>query len=409
MVPEIELHYGMDEPLRLPFDGDRFRSFHAGPPPVADVAAIARGAVTQSDNFPPLAAMCVTGDHVALILDPTLPAAETILREIVHALLSAGVGADHIFILQPSPGPLRINHDPRAGLSGELRNHVQWKVHDSAADDTTGYLATSSSGERIYLMRQLLEADVIVPVFRAGFDPLVGYRGPGSLLYPGFSQDSAIRKSLGEGHPELRPDSDRPLRQLVEELSWLLGLQFAIAVVPSRMANQPAAVFGGQVEAVQRQAQQMLDRAWTVQLDRRAEAVVISIAEPADRVGWAEIGQAVSLGQNLAVRDGRILVLSSLGEMPGPGLGLLKSSRSPKAALQRMRKESPPDLLACTQVASAASWANVSLLSRLDSSLVEDLQLAPLTSIDEAIRLIGRLEDVVLLDGGAHLWGEIVE
>lgn len=407
-MTDIELHYGAEEPLRLPFDGDRFRSFHAGPPPVTDVAASVQHALTQSENFPPLAAMCVPGDQVAVVLDPTLPAAETILAVTVHSLLSAGVEADRISVLQPAPRLSRSSPDPRTELPVEIRDQVQWKQHDPGIEDRSGYLAASSSGERIYLMRELLEADVIIPIYAAGYDPLVGYRSPGSLLYPAFSQEAAIRKSLGEGHPELRPDSDRPLRQLVEELSWLLGLQFAVAAVPSRIAGVPAALLGGELDAVQRQGQQLLSRAWNVPLDRRAEAIVISIAQTADRIGWEEIGHAAALGQNLVTRGGRILLLSSLNAGPGPGLSLLTSSRSPKAALQRMRKESPPDLLACTQVASAASWANVSLLSRLDSSVVEDLQLTPLSSIEEAARLIARLEDVVLLDGGAHFWGEIV-
>lgn len=408
LLSEIEFHFGAADPWRTPFDGDRFRSFHAGPGPVADAAATVLSALTQPADFPPLASMCVPGDHVALALDRALPAAAAVVGEIIQLLRPAGVEPENITILQTLPGSSQPVRDPRQELAENVRDLVQWKVHDPALPDRTGYLATSVSGERIYLNRDLLEADVVIPLYRSGFDSIIGYRSPGGLLYPAFSQEDAIRKTLGEGHPELRPDSDRPLRQLGEEICWLMGLQFAVGVVPSRVAERPAAVFGGQFEAVQRQSQKFLNHAWTVPLDRRAEAVVISVAEPAERVGWEEIGRAAALGQNLVVRDGRIIVLSSLNAALTPGLDMLRSSRSPKTALQRMRKELPPDLLECTQLASAASWAKVSLLSRLDSSLVDDLHLTPLNSIEEAARFIAPLEDIVLIDGGAHMWGEIV-
>jgi hypothetical protein len=320
---------------------------------------------------------------------------------------TAGVEPDQLTILQPGCSSSKRTLDSKAELTDPWRDAIAWKIHDPGHSDNTGYLATSVSGERIYLARDLLDADVVLPLFRAGFDSIAGYRSPGGLLYPWLSNADAFQKTLGEGHPELRPDSDRPLRQLEDEICWLLGIQFSVGVVPSRIPGQAAAIFGGQFEAVQRQTQKLLNHSWSLQLDRRAETVVLSVAEHGDRVGWEEIGAALAVAQNLVVRDGRIIVLSSLTVEPGPGLDLLRSSRSPKAALQRMRKEMPPDLLSCTQIASAAAWANVSLLSRLDAALVEDLQLTPLSAPQEAERLIGLSEDVVLIDGAEHVWGEI--
>ncbi len=408
MPSTVDLHYGADEPLRLEYDGDRFASFHAGPAPLADEAGALRAAFTSPIDFPPLASMCVPGDQVVLVVDPNLPSLSAVLGGVVEQLGSAGVEPDGITILQPARGLAAPVVDPRIGLATSLRQIVRWKRHDPDDTKSCGYLAASSSGERIYLARELLDADVVVPIFAAGFDSLVGYRSPGSLIYPGLSLSDAIQKSLGEGHPELRPDSDRPLRQLTDELCWLLGLQFAIGVAPSRAPGRASAVFAGQFEAVQRQTQQFLDRSWMLQLERRADVVVVSVSTDADRVTWEEIGSAISLAQNLVQREGRILVVSSLAASPGPGLELLQSSRSAKAALQRMRKELPPDLLSCTQVAAAAAWSHVSLLSRLDADLVEEMQLAPVSTPDEALRWIDQAEDVVLIDAGEHWWGEIV-
>jgi len=407
-TPEILLHLGTKEPWRLPFDGDRFRSFHAGPATVSRIAHAIKGQLESPVDFPPFSAMCVPGDRVVVVLDRQLPSAGLVLSEVLHVLEATDADLSQVVVLQPAHWQRAGLVDPRMALPERFRATVQWKVHDPTDPKGIAYLASSTNGERIYLARELVEADLILPIFTAGFDPVVGLRSPGGLMYPGLSNVEAFAKTRGEGHRELRPENDRPLRQLADEICWLLGVQFAISIVPSRIADQAGAVIGGQFEAVQRQSRQFLNHAWSLQLDRRAEMVVVSVGEPEATVGWDEIGAALALAESLVERDGRIVLLSSLAAEPGPGLQYLKSSRSPTAALQHLRREQPPDLISSLQVGSAASWARISVISRLDSTLVDDLQMSPLDSLAEAERLIGQADDVVLIDGANRMWGEIV-
>jgi hypothetical protein len=404
---DIQLNFGTEAPLRLEFDADRFRVFQAGPPALADAAAEIRSALQQPTDFPPMPALCVPGDRVVLALDPELPAVAPILSEVIPVLTGAGVEPADITILQPArpsaPSPI----DPRSELPRHFRSHVGWKAHDPTAAESVGYLANSVAGERIYLARELLDADLVIPVFAAGFDPVRGFRTAGGLLFPGYSNADAFVKARGEGHRELRPEDDRPLRQLGEEICWLLGIQFAIAACPARESDAISAVWAGQLESAQRQAQRFVNRAWKMTLDRRAEAVVVSVSQPSSAAGWEHIGAALAAAQQLVMREGRILVISSLTAPAGPGLDLASGCRSPKAALQRLRKESPPDLVSSLQVASAAEWAQVSLLSRLDPSRVEDLFLMPVETPAEALRWIAAADDVVLVDAAEHVWGEI--
>lgn len=408
-LPEIFLHYGGEQPLGLTFDADRFRSFHAGPSGVPDVSVAVLSALSEPCEYPPVTAMCVPGDRMILLLDRQVPQAASLVSQLIPMVCESGVDPTQLTILQPAHWHHQTWIDPRSELPENLRKDVQWKIHDPTANDSTGYLATSSTGERIYLARDILDADLVLPVFTAGFDSVLGYRSVGSLLFPGLSNVEAFTKALGEGHRELRPEDDRPLRQLGEEICWLLGVQFALGVVPGREAESLAAIWAGQWEAVQRKTRQFIDHAWKVSLDQRAETVVLSVSGRSGFVSWEEIGAALEVAQNLVLRDGRIVLLSSLSSLPGPGMEILRSSRSPKAALQRMRKESPPDLVASAQVASAIAWAKVSLLSQLETSLVEDLLLTPLTSTAEVERLIATADDVVLVNAGEHVSGEIVE
>ena len=47
------------------------------------------------------------------------------------------------------------------------------------------YLAATKEGRRIYLNRSVIDADVVIPVGRIGFHPIMGYRGPWSVIFPG--------------------------------------------------------------------------------------------------------------------------------------------------------------------------------------------------------------------------------
>lgn len=407
-LPEIQLHYGSAQPLRLPFDGDRFRSFHGGPSALADRRAAVRDALSQSEDFPPLSALCVPGDRAVVVLDRTLPCPEAVLTEVVSTCCASGVEPQDLTILQPANWRGRTPTDPRLHLPQEFRSRVRWKIHDPTRADSTGYLANSVAGERIYLARELLDADLVIPLFAAGFDSVLGYRSPGNLLFPGLSTVEAFTRSHGEGHCELRPEDERPLRQLGEDVCWLLGIQYAIGVSPGCGADSMSAIWAGRLETVQRDARQFVSRAWRVQLERRAETVVAAVSKTSGCVDWDDLGAALAAAQHLVVRGGRILILSSLEAAPGPGADIVRSSRSPKAALQRLRKESPPDLVSSVQWASAAEFAQVYLLSRLDAALVEDLLVTPVESPKEAERWIAAAEDVVLIDGGEHVWGEIV-
>lgn len=134
--------------------------------------------------------------------------------------------------------------------------------HDPTADDQCGYLATSAGGERIYLA-----ADPAGCRLRAA-DHCRRIRPTAGLSFADgcpLSRDVECRRdrqsALGQGHRELRPQDERPLRQLVDEAGWLLGVQTVLQVLPAGTRGGVAEVFFGSAEAVSRAGEQALDRA----------------------------------------------------------------------------------------------------------------------------------------------------
>jgi nickel-dependent lactate racemase len=380
---------------------------HAGPTRDVEVGSTLADCLASPLDFPPLAKALVPGDRVVLAVDWGVPAVDAVVSAVWSVLRDAGIEPADVLVLQPATWDAHPRRDPRGGLPPGVRDAVRWKVHDPTAAEVCGYLASSASGDRIYLARDLLETDFILPISTAKFDPVLGYRGPCALFYPGLSTTEAFAKTHGQGHPELRPEDDRPLRQLVEEIGWLMGVQFAVQLVPSSHRGQAAELLVGNLEAVAQGARRVLDRDWRLTLPERMQTVVAAVSSAEGPVSWEALGAAVETAQQLVERGGKVVLLTDLSAAPGPGMELLRSQRSAKAALKPLRTHTPPDLLPASQLATAADWATVYLLSRLESTLVEELFCTPLESEQEVTRLLADAERLVLLGSAQQTHAEI--
>ena len=105
-------------------------------------------------------------------------------------------------------------------------------------------------------------------------------------------------------HSELGPDDERPMRQIIDEIGWLLGTQFTIQVIPS--AGKGAAnVLAGATEAVFRRGTQLLSDAWLIELEHRAQTVVVAVDLDAAGHGWNQIGAALGTARNLVAKGGQ--------------------------------------------------------------------------------------------------------
>lgn len=380
---------------------------HGGPARAVAIGPAVTAALSDPLDFPPLADAVIPDDRVVLVLERRIPGSAEIVAAVWQVLEQAGVVPKRVCVLQPAAWIATETADPRELLPATVRQEMRWLVHDATRTELCGYLASSAGGERIYLHREVLDADVVLPISPAAFDPVLGYRGPGAVIYPGLSTSKAFSKTLGLGHRELRPNDERPLTQLIEEIVWLLGVQAAIQTVPHRASGSVAAVLAGSVEAVSRQTRKLLDREWRLSRKSRSDTVVAAVTSSAGPTSWEDVASAVEAARQLVCRGGRIVVLSDLVQALGPGMELVRSQPSARQALRELRAQTPPDWLVASQWASAADWAQVYLLSGLDSGLVEELFVTPLANEAEAQRVIDMAEDCVLLAGAQHTYAEI--
>lgn len=402
-VLKIDIPYGHDGRLQVELLQKRTLSHFVPKRDLGDLATALRQSFSSPIDFPELKQACVPGDRVVLVLHPDTPRADAVIAMLWKQLSNAGIAADDVLILQPTTWQAHAWNDPRGLLPPDVRERMVVKQHDPTDSTACAYLSSTLDGERIYLAKEIVDADLVIPIGPASFDPVLGYRGESSFVYPACSNTEAIQRFLGQGHDELSPGDVRPLRTQIEEVGWLLGMQYAVSLIPGRGLGVQA-IYSGLTEGVSRAAQAELRATCLVEVEERAELVLIAIEADAGGHGWEQVTTAIDMARKVVDRNGRIVVLTQLDAQPGPGLKSLGNVRTPAEAIQLLRKQPPPDYLSAMQLARAVDWANVYLLSQLPAEQVEEMFMIPLAAPDEVLKLLTGDDTVIVIESGQKVF-----
>jgi hypothetical protein len=331
----------------------------------------------------------VPGDRVAIALDSSLGGVGPVLSVLVDLLHQSGVEPGDVTVVT-TPGKL-------ASLSAELPRGIALEYHDPADQRRRAYLATTKEGRRIYLNRHVTDADVVVPVGRLGYDPILGYRGPWSAIFPSLSDQETLasyRQAMTDdplGRLTPRPKLDESF-----EVSWLLGTQFHLGLLPSRSGLAEA--WGGLAERLRDRAIGAIDRLWSFRPPARAECVVAGIGSPGIPAEIDELVEGLVTASRLVTHGGKIVALSRTQGVIGPSLQRLIDAGDPKNASAALRgHDADPDSVAGRRLARVLAWADVYLYSGIDPQVVEDLSMVPIDHLDDARRLLSHSSSCLLV------------
>ena len=374
-----------DQVLDFEVADDRLIGHWSGPPsgPGLDPGSMALGQFEAPINFPPLSLAVVPGDRVVVPLDPKTPGLAAILGALALALRSADV--ESITVVSTAPEP------------SKLPEGVAWLVHDPDDKAQIAYLASTTEDRRIYLNRQLTDADIVIPVGTLGYDGTLGYRGPWSAIYPAISNRETLTRYRGLAIEGV-PDREKPSSSLLEsaEVSWLLGCQFQVGVLAG--IDGVSRVVAGLESAVRDEGAKAVDDAWTFRVDERADVVVAGIGAPGRVATYDDLASGLATASRLVRRGGKIVALSRVVDEVGPALQRIRGAENPRSALTRLRgHEADPDYLAARRIAEAAALADIYLYSALDPDVVEDLAMIPLDRPEEARKLAAAAPTCLLI------------
>jgi len=400
-VRSIQLSYGATGQLDLEFLSRQVVAHHHVERSNHSAQELMANALANPVDFPHPKHLITPGDVVVVVIEDDLPEVADLVAGMWDMLRAAGVSAENLTFLQPARWIAVETPDPLEKLPEDVRAAVTLKRHEPTDEDGCAYLANTAAGERVYLARELVEADAVYIIGLAQFDPLLGIRGGASSLFPGLSDLETVRRTIGQGHEELSPDDHRPMRDIVDEVAWLLGVQYIINVIPG--ANRKVQhVIAGHCNSVGRQSRNELNDQWRFQLQDRVELVIVTVADN----NWNQIARALNTARRVVEKDGRIVILSELNVPLTMGLEALKQSRTPTEALKPVRKSMPFEWDIVSQIARAVDWANVYLLSQEPAETIDELFMIPLSTRDEVLKLLDQDDSVAIIENANLVYAQ---
>ncbi len=402
----VILPYGNDHRFECEIESERLVAEHAAPRPNSHYKKELLSALRAPIDYPSIDQAVIPGDHVTLALDRHTPGAAGVVAGAWEVLAPRGIEAEKFTVIQPATRLESQLPDPRAELPEEIRTQVRWTLHDPTVKNGCVYLASTASGERVYMARDVVDADFLMSAGPIAFDPLMGYRGTNSVFYPGLSSAEAMQRTQGQGHLELGPNDSRPLRELIDEIGWLLGNPFTIQVIPAATGGV-SRVLAGVCDPVFAEGKKLLAEKWHIEVNERPEVVIAAIDHEIGQHAWEQLGAAVEVARSLVARGGKIVILSDLAAELPQGLELIRSSENARDAIRPLRKQAPPDLVCATQLASAADWAHIYLLSGLADDVVDELFLTPVSNETEVRRLLKNDSRCLFLEAAQFVHGTV--
>ncbi|MFO1000565.1 MAG: lactate racemase domain-containing protein [Planctomycetaceae bacterium] len=363
-----------------------------------------REALLNPLGYPELVRCVVPGDRVILVVDPETPFAAEIISTVWEQLQSVTDGGVLLTLLLPPDHSGTGWQWLREQFPLHVQQQITVHVHDPADSSQISYIASTSGGERIYLNRLLSDADLIITVGIIAFDGLLGFRGTSSILFPAFSDIATQQGSQSQGHPELTPEQQRPFREMIDEVGWLLGTQFTVQVIPGA-AGLPAEILAGLPEDVMTRGKELVDRTWRVSVEEMLEGAVISV--PGGAFGWKQLGQALENTTNIVQQGGRIVIVADLPIPEGPAATMLRRCQDPEELLKPLRREPTVDSIEFAQLIQALRRVRVYLLSQLPAELVEELGMIPVSDSAELQRLVATIEDCKCIPLANYAWCEV--
>ena len=349
---------------------------------LADPALTLQHALEHPLDYPALRLAMTPDDHVAIVVDESIPHLARLLVPLLEHIRQAHVQPDAITLVCSPPASGQAWLD---GLPDEFQD-VKIEVHQPGDRKKLAYLATTKKERRVYLNRTALDADQLVLLTRRGYDARTGYSGAELALYPGLC-DEATAEELGTQFDSEAPGEEPwPIQAEAREIAWLSGAPFFVQIIEGGDDGIAHIVTGPRESSDA--GQRLLDARWRIEFERPADIVIASITGDPALQTIDDLARAFFAAARIAKPGGSIVLLSAITPTLGPAFDLFRRHDDPALLRQLLLDEKPPGLAAGYMWATAANQARLYLLSGLANEMSEELFAIPMQNAEQVLKLL---------------------
>ncbi len=170
-------------------------------------------------------------------------------------------------------------------LSQEIVNRVKTISHDCKAPDLIYVGSTQKHGTKVYLNHVFAEADVRILTGDVCLHYYAGYGGGRKSVMPGVSGEETIKQNhalLLDANARTGVLEGNPVHEDMVEAARMAKVDFILNVVTNSRGELVKA-FAGELEQAFMEGVKLVDEMYRVEVDRRADIVVVSSGgNPAD-------------------------------------------------------------------------------------------------------------------------------
>lgn len=363
----------------------------AGPATAKSIRDMVTEAVDHPLEFPELKRAILDDDLVAIAVEGGVPKAPQIVRALVDWLLTVVSKPEQITVVLGATDAPSL-----AAMERALLDHQGLRVvtHTPSDREHLEYIAAAESADAIYVQRDLVEASVVLPVYCI--------RHPEALH---ASDLYAISPTFADAETQHRwnlawlDDNDHHLhlqQKLSREVGWLMGIQFALAVIPAEDGDI-AGMVGGDPSAVHRAASTQLKASSSAEVSGpKADLVIASIDGGKDQQTWMNVARAVVRAEPLLAPAGRLVICCDVPHITD-GIAQLESDEPDDVLERALLGGDLEDAFPAAVLRSVQSRRSVYLMTALDSGEIESLGLAHVATAHDLERLAQRAGTICLL------------
>jgi len=281
-------------------------------------------------------------------------------------------------------------------------------VHDPDAGDLV-QIGTTSRGTDVWVNRLVAEAALIVGIGTSNPHYFAGYGGGAKLVLPGVCGRSTVAQNHAWIHHPgtvVGVMEGNPIWEEMLEAARMARLTFKFDTVVNA-AKDIHALFGGEVEAQQKAAIEVLKNVYGVAVPALAD-VTIASSYPLE-TNFVQSGKAIVAADAVTKPGGTIVLVSACADGPGPMIYETLSTRpSEQEVIEwigcgKANTSSGP--MAARLRGLVASKRLIVVTDGLSAQQLADMEFGYAPSLDQAIaelaRANGHRDTIVLPVGGS--------
>jgi nickel-dependent lactate racemase len=268
-----------------------------------------------------LSDIALPDSKVAIVVDDATRKApsDIMLLPVLSELSRAGVKDENITVIFGCGIHRAVTSEEAKMLLGEEAiKRVKVISHDAKASDLVN-VGTTKHGNKVYLNRVFVEADVRVLLGDVGFHYYAGYGGGRKSVLPAVAGEESIKFNhalMLSSNARTGVLKDNPVNEDMEEAAKLSKVDFVVNVV-ANSKSQVVQAFAGELDEVFQQGVKLVDDMFRITVDRRADIVVTSCGgNPAD-INLFQAHKAVESALEVVKRGGVIILVAECPEGHG--------------------------------------------------------------------------------------------